>query len=308
MGTAGNPYTEREGSGMIGRRMVAAGVVAGAVAVGGVAGAMVGIPGLSGAATTGSTGSSSSTTAPAGDGYGGPHFRGVGPHVRDDGVFAAAAKALNLSTEDLMQKLSDGTTTIADVAGQQDVDVQTVIDAMEGVAKQNIEDLVNNPLPARPDFPDGPKMGPGFGFGRHGSLDSVAEALGITTDELRADLRNGQSVADIAKAKKVDLDTIVDALVRDATEKLDQAVQDERLTQDQADKITADLKARITDFVNGDRPDGPGRLGGFGRRHGGPGFFGPGRLGPGRFGPGRFGPGGAGPGSPEEASPTAAAA
>ena len=100
----------------------------------------------------------------------------------------------------------------------------------------------------------------------------------------------------------MDLDTIVDTLVQDTTEKLDQAVQDERLTQDQADKITADLKGRITDFVNGDRPDGPGRWGGFGRRHGGPGFFGPGR-----FGPGRFGPGGAGPGSPEAASPTAAA-
>ena len=37
---------------MIGRRMVAAGVVAAAVAVGGVAGALIGIPGLSGASSS----------------------------------------------------------------------------------------------------------------------------------------------------------------------------------------------------------------------------------------------------------------
>ena len=53
----------------------------------------------------------------------------------------AAAKALNLSTEDLLEKLSDGKTTIADVAKQQHVDLQTVIDAMEAVAKHDISKI-----------------------------------------------------------------------------------------------------------------------------------------------------------------------
>jgi hypothetical protein len=279
--------------------MVAAGVVAGAVAVGGVAGALIGIPGLSGATTS----DSSSSTTP---GYDMPdgrhHVRGFfGVRFGDDGVFAAAAKALNLSTEQLMEKLRDGETTIADVAQQQNVDVQTVIDAMEAVAKQNIEDLVNNPLPGPPDgFKGGEGRGHGFGFvfgfpGLRESLDSVADALGITTDELRDELQNGRSIADIAKAKNVDLDGIVDALVKDATAKIDQAVQDEKLSQEQADEIKADLKERITDVLNGELPDngpGPGRFGGGFRMHGGPG------------GRGWDGPG---PGSPEEASPAAAA-
>jgi hypothetical protein len=282
--------------------MVAAGIVAGAVAIGGVTGVLIGIPGQSGATTS----DSSTTTTPGSEAPdGADHLRGGG-HVRgffgmrngSDGVFAAAAEALDLSTEELMEKLSDGETTIADVAEQQDVDLQTVIDAMEAVASQNIEDLVNNPLPAPPHgLKDGRGHGFGFAFGfpgLHESFDSVASALGITTDELRDELRNGQSIADIAKAKNVDLDAVVDTLVKDATAKLDQAVQDEMLTQEEADELKAALKKRITDRLNGDLPDLPagfGRFGGF-RMHGGPG------------GPGWVGPG---PGSPEEANPTAAA-
>jgi hypothetical protein len=290
---------------MIGRRIVAAGVVAGAVAVGGVAGAMIGIPGLSGATTTsGASGPSGSTTAPADEAPdGGPHFH---MHVRDDGVFAAAAEALNLSTEELMQKLSDGKTTIADVAEQQNVDVQTVIDAMEAVSNKRIEDLVNNPLPTPShDWRGGPGRGghDGFGFGfgfpgLRGGFDSLAKALGVTTDELRNDLRDGKSIADIAKANNVDLDTVADALVKEATDRLDQAVKDEKLTQEQADKIESGLKQTITDLLNGKMPELPGGMGhpGFGggfRMHG-------------------DGPNGPWPGSPEDApdqaSPSSAAA
>jgi hypothetical protein len=262
---------------MFGRRMVAAGVVAGAVAVGGVAGAVIGIPGLSGASTSGS-----STTTPSGHApYEGHHARGfIGFRMGDDGVFAAAANALNLSTEDLLAKLRDGKTTIADVAEQQHVDVQTVVDAMEAVARQNIEDLVNNPLPAPPDFRGGPG-GPGFGFGigigvpgTREFLDPVAQALGITADELQDDLRNGQSIADVAKSKNVDLSTVADAVVQQAQSKLDEAVKDEKLTQEQADRVAAGLKERITDLLNGEPLKGIGHWGRF-PMPGGPGRFGP---------------------------------
>ena len=57
-------------------------------------------------------------------------------------------------------------------------------------------------------------------------LDPVAKALGITTDELKTDLAKGQSIADIAKAKNVDLNKVIDALVADATAKIDKLVTD----------------------------------------------------------------------------------
>ena len=277
---------------MIGRRLIAASVVAGAVAVGAVAGAVIGIPGLSSASTSGSSGATGSSGASGASGSSGPsgpwgafpgrHFRGFfGARIgADKDVLDAAAKALNLTTEQLLQKLSDGKTTIADVAQQQNVELQTVIDAMEAVAKQDIENFVNNPLPAAPKFPGGmPKMGPGgFGFvfglpGVHDALDPIAKALGISTDELQNDLKNGQSIADIAKAQNVDLSKVVDAVMTEVQGRLDQMVKDNKLSQDQADRIEARLKERITDALNHGLPQG---LGGFGFRfHGGRSHVGP---------------------------------
>jgi urease gamma subunit len=259
---------------MIGRRLVTATVVVAAVIGGGVAGALIGIPGTSVASTSGS--SSTSTTTKSSDANEGAHERGhgvfgLGAH-KD--VLDAAAKALNLSTDELLTKLRDGKTTIADIAKDQNVDLQTVIDAMTAVAKSDITDFVNNPLPAPPSFGGGMLGDPGFGFGHRGGgfienkLDAAAKALGITADELLNDLRDGKSIADIAKAKSVDVNKVIDAIVSDAEAKIDAAVKDKKLTQDQADKLKADLENRITDLVNNTRPTGERHFG-FG---GGPGF------------------------------------
>jgi hypothetical protein len=260
---------------MIGRRLVAGTAVVAAVAAGAVVGALIGVPGMSGASTA-----PTSTTTKANDA---PHIRGVGPFIgAGKDVLDAGAKALNLTTEQLLTKLRDGKTTIADVAKQQNVDVQTVIDAMAAAAKSDITDMVNNPLPVPPKFEGGFKGGPGLGFGHRGGgvfggkLDGAAKALGITTDQLMTDLRNGQSIADVANAKNVDLNKVIDAMVSDAQSEIDAAVKDGHLTQDEATKLKQDLKSHITDLVNNARPKGESH---FGPDGGGPGF-GPGRWGP----------------------------
>ena len=275
---------------MIGRRVLAATVVVAAVAAGGVAGAVLGIPGLSGASTT-------STTTPKPElapHEGGMHgrFGGAGKDVLD-----AAAKALNLSTADLMQKLSDGTTTIADVAKQQNVDVQTVIDAMDAVAKTDISNLVNNPLPVPPAFKGGPGgpggfAAPGLGFRSFGGDPAAAaKALGISPQELMTDLRDGKSIADIAKTKNVSVNSLIDTLVNDAKSKIDAAVKAGHLTQDQATKLETNLKDRISNLVNNAGFKGLGQFGGgHGRRFG--------------FGPNGF-PRPVGPPPAPDAAPTA---
>jgi len=112
------------------RRIVPPLVVLGAVGLAAVAGAAIGIPSLSGAQTTSST-STTVATKPA------RPFRG-GTEI------AAAAKALGMSTSDLLAKLSDGKTTIADVAQQHKVDLQTVVDAMSADAHAKLDDAVKN--------------------------------------------------------------------------------------------------------------------------------------------------------------------
>ena len=162
---------------MKGRRIITAGVVVAAIAGGGVAGAVIGVPGLSGASTS-STTTPKATTSPAA----GPHFGrfgGFGPAIGSGkGVLDAAAKTLNLSTTDLLQKLSDGKTTIADVAKQQKVDVNDVINAMDAVAKTDISNIVNNPFPMLPRFPGKGFGGPIGGSGGSGAVGPAVPGIG----------------------------------------------------------------------------------------------------------------------------------
>ena len=134
----------------------------------------------------------------------------------------------------------------------------------------------------RPDHGPG-GHGPGGRGGPHGfgkDVDVAAQALGMTADELRTALQGGQSLADVAKAKGVDVSKVVDALVAQLKAHLDEEVKSGEHTQAEADQMLADAKAHIEDFVNGKAPaGGPGFGGpGGGRGHGaGPG--GPGQDG-----------------------------
>lgn len=100
--------------------------------------------------------------------------------------------------------------------------------------------------------PDGP--------GRHGhglraeEAAAAAKALGLTEAELRTKLQSGSSLAQIAGAQKVPVDTLVKALVEVAKTHLAADVTAGRLTQAQADSMAADLTQRITDRVNRTRP------------------------------------------------------
>jgi polyhydroxyalkanoate synthesis regulator phasin len=118
--------------------------------------------------------------------------------------------------------------------------------------------------------------GPGFGHGGPGGpdLDAAATALGMTEDELRTALEpDGTTLADVAEQQDVPVDTLVDALVAAAQERMAGAVEDGHLTQDEADDRLADLEERITERVTSGPPaDAPHHLGHRGgpEQHSGP--------------------------------------
>ncbi len=85
----------------------------------------------------------------------------------------------------------------------------------------------------------------------------VAEIIGIDVDTLREELRSGSSLADIATANGVDPQTVIDALVDAAEEHLDLAVQNGRLTEEEAADKAEQIEERVTARVNGERPERP---------------------------------------------------
>jgi hypothetical protein len=122
----------------------------------------------------------------------------------------------------------------------------------------------------------------GGGFGGHGfgvggafmQLDAAASYLGLTEAQLRTQLTNGKTLAQIAKDQNKSVSGLVDAMTASAKKQLDAAVAAGRLSQSQADGVLKDLQQRITDIVNGKRPSfggGPFRggrpFGGFGEFH-----------------------------------------
>lgn len=147
------------------------------------------------------------------------------------------------------------------------------------ITQVQADKVVETLIAAKPAKPDrGGRRGPG-GFVMREGLDTVAKALGVTRDELKADLQKGESIAAIAKAKGIDLSKVTDALVGEATARVDAQVTKGKITQAQADKRIAALKDRITAMVKGELPSGGpgagpgGRTGGWG--HGPRGSHGP---------------------------------
>ena len=77
--------------------------------------------------------------------------------------------------------------------------------------------------------------------GRHGGLrgemlDAAATAIGVTADELKTEIQAGKTIAEVAVENGKTAQDVIDALVATAS---------------------ADLTQRITDMVNGVRPEGP---------------------------------------------------
>ena len=100
-------------------------------------------------------------------------------------------------------------------------------------------------------FPGRPGRGHGgFGIER----GEIAELFGLEPDALRDLLQDGQSLADVATAQGVDVQTVIDTLVNAAKEHLDEAVTNGRLTQEEADAKLVEITERITEMVNTARP------------------------------------------------------
>jgi len=81
---------------------------------------------------------------------------------------------------------------------------------------------------------------------------ALARALGMTTDEFDKAVQAGQTPWQIAQAKGMNADQFQAAILQAHTEVLAQAVEDGKLTQDQADAMLEHLKQHI------DQGFGPG--------------------------------------------------
>ncbi|MFN8485269.1 MAG: hypothetical protein U0768_19705 [Anaerolineae bacterium] len=222
-------------------------------------------------------------------GSGGPgemHDSFGGPAVLD-----AAAKALNMTTADLMAQLQAGK-TLADVAQSKGVSQDTVKQAIVAAEKAAVDAAqqagritadqatqMKQAIDQRAATLDltkpfggrgfGPGAAPGAGktpggFGMMGGqsvLDAAAKALNMTTADLMAQLQAGKTLADVAQSKGVSQDTVKQAIVAAEKAAVDAAQQAGRITADQATQMkqAIDQRAATLDLTKpfGGRGFGP---------------------------------------------------
>lgn len=94
--------------------------------------------------------------------------------------------------------------------------------------------------------------------------DTAAEALGVTAQEMLESMEDGQTVRDYLTANNVDVDQVIADASAEATEAINTALTENRITQEQADRFLSNLSAAIDlvlDHPKGERPadNQPGR-------------------------------------------------
>lgn len=174
-----------------------------------------------------------------------------------------AADTIGISSADLLKAMK-GNHSIADVATSHNVDPQTVIDAVisalntaidkavtdgkitveqAATIKENVASRVPKVVNANPKQLVRRRA-------VHAAVAVSAKTIGISVDDLRAAIKSGQSVADVATAHNVDPTTVVNAIVAAGTARIDKAVANHHLTAAQAAKLKAALPERAQRFVD----------------------------------------------------------
>ena len=119
---------------------------------------------------------------------------------------------------------------------------QAVLDEL----KTHLDDIVNHAFPAGALRPHRPLLGA-----------AVAAYLGLTPAEVRAQLREGKSLAQVATAQGKSVDGLKKAILDAAKARLDKAVAAGRLSATLEQKVLDRLQAHVDELVNRTRPATP---------------------------------------------------
>jgi hypothetical protein len=189
----------------------------------------------------------------------------------EQSIIADAAKRLNVTPDALRSALGAAEDTQLDQAVKDGKLTQEQADAIKARRAKD-GGVLGGPGVGGPHGGVGGAGSPGFGrgggwagriqfkIGPGGALDAAATALGLKRDDLVSKLRDGTSIADVAKDQNKSIDDVKKAITDGVTKELDQAVTDKKLTSDQRDKILKELGEHLDDLVNRTAPKGGPRF------------------------------------------------
>lgn len=188
-------------------------------------------------------------------------------------VLAGVAAAGAVAASWVLEPSEGSKAVIDDAASQLGVESSELSAALKQALKNRIDEAVEegrlteeqaDELKARVDADEFPLLGalglfgrgvhggPGFGrFGHFELLETAASYLGMTEEALR-DALEDQTLAEIAEEQGKTASGLVQQLVATQTKRIDEAVADGRITEEQATELKAELNERMQELVNGE--------------------------------------------------------
>jgi hypothetical protein len=183
-----------------------------------------------------------------------------------------AAEAIDIPAKELGRALRDGK-SIAEVAAANEVDPQAVVDALVAAGTEKIdaavasgrldeergiriEERLDERVTRLVNAEPGPRdrhRRPRAALRRHvrrATVTAAAASIGVESDGLRRELRDGKSIADVAQANDVDPEKVVADLTASATRRIDAAVAAGKIREERAAALKEHLDERLTKLVN----------------------------------------------------------
>ena len=175
-----------------------------------------------------------------------------------------AATTIGVSPRDLAGQIRGGK-TVAAVATEHNVDPGGVVNAVVAALTQQIDQAAaqgkidgNRADQAKQKLPDFAnrfvnETKSNQGRGRavlKDAANAAAKEIGVSVADLKQARKDGKSIAQVAKDHNKSVDDVVNAIVKQATIGVDQAVKDGKLDSKKADQIKQKLPDRAKQLVN----------------------------------------------------------
>ncbi|OBA07685.1 hypothetical protein A9P44_08970 [Paenibacillus polymyxa] len=103
----------------------------------------------------------------------------------------------------------------------------------------------------------GDANGPQIAGGNYAENKALLKLLKLSSSQLNTQLKAGKSLATIAKAQGVSVNSVIDVMVSDMKSKLATEKQNGKITASEYNQRVSNLEQMITDMVNGVKPSKP---------------------------------------------------
>ncbi|MEM7538532.1 MAG: serine protease [Chloroflexota bacterium] len=186
-----------------------------------------------------------------------------------DGI---AAEQLGMDVEVYFEAIYSGT-TIAELATQQNVELQPIIDAIVAADTEFTNQLVASGFMTQEEADEWIATLPenvtnfvneswtGGGFFEEEYVDwyaVAAETIGVTVEDIWNAEENGQSIADVAAENGIEASVVISAIVTAEIAYIDGLVTNGSISEEDAAEWKAEVPTYVSDFVNNEWTSGPG--------------------------------------------------